>query len=97
MKVAIRVGDRYVDSVRYEGGVRYYGDVLPDVRPSNKRLDCKYCYTDEASTVESWYLIHDVRSVQLLCENCGAGLTPCENSIEECLAAVPWLWTGDSD
>jgi hypothetical protein len=73
--MAIRIGNEYFPGVlKMPGEPADYGNPLPDIRPSNVRMDCKYCYTDAAETVESHeHLIG--HHMQLLCKNCGAGLT----------------------
>jgi hypothetical protein len=76
--MAIKTTDgRYFAGLMVIKGVRELGTELTDIRPSDIRLDCKYCDTDEAPTVESHeYILGHNR--QLLCALCGAGLTPTE-------------------
>jgi hypothetical protein len=80
--MAIKIGETYYGGVLYEPGKpANYGPPLPDVRDDDRfpDMDCKYCYTDSAPTVSSYeHFPPGPPTVQALCANCGAGLTPTE-------------------
>lgn len=74
--MAFKVNGRYFGARLLIGGVESFDAELTDVRPSNARMDCKYCYTDDAPTVASYEEgPRGEQYVQALCGLCAAGLT----------------------
>jgi hypothetical protein len=72
--MAFKTQGRYFSALIVVRGVKSFGPELTDVRPSDVRMDCKYCYEDDAPTVESHEHVMG-HTMQLLCALCGAGLT----------------------
>lgn len=81
--MAIKTSDgRYYSGVVLRPGQpkSLEGELL-DVRDDGRfgRMDCKYCYRDDAATVSSYEHFPPMSPmVQALCAECGAGLTPPE-------------------
>lgn len=70
-------GKFYSGLVMLAGGGERYGPVLPDVRDDKRypEIDCKYCNAKNVQPFSSYENVLGL-TVQALCPNCGAGLTP---------------------